>query len=124
LPPPQAAAPPPSAPVVVAPPATSAIEPTAPLLAQGPSSKSPRPVHPVHANAVATEGAGFLTFDTYPWTKVTEGSALLGTTPLVHVSLAAGTHTLTLDNPERGIHQTYAVTIKTGEATTKRLGLE
>jgi serine/threonine-protein kinase len=65
-----------------------------------------------------------LTFDTYPWTRVSEGATQLGTTPLVRVGLSAGTHTLTLDNPDQGIHQTYSVTVKAGEATTKRLGLK
>ena len=86
--------------------------------------------HPVAAPTpsavapVAQEGLGFLTFDTYPWTRVSEGTTQLGTTPLVHVGLSGGTHILTLDNPDQGIHQTYSVTVKPGEATTKRLGLK
>jgi serine/threonine-protein kinase len=67
---------------------------------------------------------GFVTFDTYPWTKVSEGGTPLGTTPLVHISLPAGSHTLTLDNPDQGIHQTYALTVKAGESVTKHLGLK
>jgi hypothetical protein len=42
----------------------------------------------------------------------------------VHVSLSPGTHVLTLDNPEQSIHQTYAVTIKSGESVNRRLGLK
>ena len=72
----------------------------------------------------ASAGGGFLTFDTYPWTKVTEGGHVLGTTPLVHVALSAGSHVLTLDNPEQGIHQTYEVTVKSGDTVSHRLGLK
>jgi len=71
-----------------------------------------------------SEPDGFLTLDTYPWTKVSEGSKTIGTTPIVHVSLSAGSHTLTLENPDQGIKQQTTVTIKSGETVTKRLGLK
>jgi serine/threonine-protein kinase len=67
---------------------------------------------------------GYLTLDTYPWTKVTEGGRTIGTTPLVHVALSPGVHALTLDNGDQGIHQPYSVTIKGGESVTRRLGLK
>ncbi|MFO0666330.1 MAG: protein kinase [Polyangiaceae bacterium] len=73
--------------------------------------------------AVTTE-PGFLTLDTYPWTKVTEGGRVLGTTPLVRVQLSAGPHTLTFDNPEQSIHQTTTVVVKSGETLTKRLAFK
>jgi serine/threonine protein kinase len=72
----------------------------------------------------APDTLGYLTFDTYPWTRVSEGATQLGTTPLVHLALPAGAHTLTLDNPDQSIHQTYSVTIKAGDSITKRLGLK
>ncbi len=67
---------------------------------------------------------GYLTLDTYPWTKVSDGSKVLGSTPLVHVALSAGSHTLTLENPDQGIKQQTTVTIKAGETVSKRLGLK
>jgi tRNA A-37 threonylcarbamoyl transferase component Bud32 len=79
---------------------------------------------PATAAAPSPDTLGFVTFDTYPWTKVSEGGTSLGTTPLVHLALPAGSHTLTLDNPDQGIHQTYALTVKAGESVTKRLGLK
>jgi hypothetical protein len=91
-----------------APPPTA---PTAP-----PSTPPPAPL--------AADGVGYVTFDTYPWTRVTEGGTSLGTTPLVHVPLSPGAHTLTLDNPEQSIHETYVITVKGGESVTKRLGLK
>jgi serine/threonine-protein kinase len=76
------------------------------------------------STSAASEGPpGFLTLDTYPWTKVTEGGRALGNTPLVHVSLSPGTHALLLENPDLGIKQSYTVTIKSGEAVSRRLGL-
>jgi serine/threonine protein kinase len=69
-------------------------------------------------------GDGFLTFDTYPWTKVSENGKTLGTTPLVHVALPPGSHTFTLENPDQGLKQSYSVTIKSGETLNRRLGLK
>jgi hypothetical protein len=74
--------------------------------------------------APAADTLGYVTFDTYPWTKVSENGASLGTTPLVHLALPAGSHTFTLDNPDQSIHQTYVLTVKAGESVTKRLGLK
>jgi len=108
--------------------------PTAVATAATPATPAATPKpgpHTHHATAPAPAAAapaadtlGWVTFDTYPWTRVTEGSTSLGTTPLVHVALPAGSHTLTLDNPDQGIHQTYSLTVKAGESMTKRLGLK
>ena len=80
--------------------------------------EAPAPAAP----APAAEAQGFLTLDTYPWTKVSENGRVLGNTPLVGVPLSAGTHVLTLDNPQDNIHQTTTVVVKAGETTAKRLG--
>ena len=72
----------------------------------------------------ASEETGFLTFDTYPWTRVTENGKVLGTTPLVHIALPAGTHTLTLENADQGIKQQYSVVIRGGDVVSRRLGLK
>jgi serine/threonine-protein kinase len=125
------AAPPPPSTALAAAPASPPPTPS-PVASAAPAAQpAPQPgktTRPGRAAATpppaSTEGGGFFTFDTYPWTRVTEGNAALGTTPLVHVPLSAGTHTLTLDNPDQGIHQTYMVTIKQGESVTKRLGLK
>jgi len=86
----------------------------------GGASKPPPPTPP----AAPAADDGFLTLDTYPWTRVTEGSKAIGNTPLVHVPLSAGSHTLTLENPEQGIKQPFTITIKSGETISKRLGLK
>jgi hypothetical protein len=67
---------------------------------------------------------GFLNLDTTPWSNVSVGGRLLGTTPLVGASLPAGTHTLVLTNPELGIKTSYQVTITSGHTTARRIGLE
>jgi serine/threonine protein kinase len=90
------------------------------VLPQKPPSTSAPPPPP----AAGSDDQGYLTFDTYPWTKVTENGRVLGTTPLVHVALPAGAHTLTLENPEQGIKQSYSVTIKAGDTSSHRLGLK
>jgi serine/threonine-protein kinase len=72
------------------------------------------------ASAASAEG-GFLTLDTYPWTQVTLGGRALGTTPLVHLPLPAGTHTLTLDNAAENVHRVTVVVVKPGEVTSRRL---
>jgi serine/threonine-protein kinase len=85
-----------------------------------PSATAPSATAP----APPAEGPGYLTFDTYPWTRVSEGGRVLGTTPLIRVPLSPGSHTLTLENPEQGIRQSYSVVIKSGETVNRRLGLK
>ena len=87
---------------------------------------TPAPKPPPSAPSAPLDvGTGYLTLDTYPWTRVSENGRVLGTTPLVHVALSAGTHVLTLENPEQGIKQSYPVTLKADETLEpKRLGSE
>jgi len=90
-------------------------------------TQAPRPAVPpatVANTATAAPEPGFLSFDTYPWTRVSEGGRMLGETPLMRVSLSPGVHVLSLDNPDKGIHRTFTVTIKSGETSSHRLGLE
>ncbi len=113
-----ATTPPTTATVTATPPPTAAPHRPAPERPDRPDRDPPGP-----GSSFAGAG-GFLTFDTYPWTKVTEGGRVLGTTPLVHFALPAGPHVLTLDNPDQGIHQTYEVTVKSGDTVSRRLGLK
>ena len=89
------------------------------------TSAPPAPAEPV---AMATEMAaveyGTLTFDTRPWSRVTCHGLALGTTPIINKRLQVGRHTLTLVNPERNIRTTTTVTIRAGERTTRRIGIE
>ncbi len=76
------------------------------------------------AEVKPSEPNGFLTINTTPWTMVSEGGKPLGQTPLFHVALSPGDHTLTLENQEQGLKQTYSVTIKSNETVTRNLGLK
>ncbi|HRG97571.1 MAG TPA: hypothetical protein PLR99_15055, partial [Polyangiaceae bacterium] len=111
-------------------PAPTAPAPSAPAThaAAVPSPRTPATAKPPPApKPTAAEPAtepGYLSFDTYPWTKVSEGGRALGTTPLNRVALSPGTHTLTLENSEQGISKTHVVVIKSGETTRGRLGLK
>ena len=90
-----------------------------------PSKPAPPAPAPAPPPAAPVEtGTGYLTLDTYPWTRVSENGKPLGVTPLVHIALSAGSHVLTLENPDQGIKQTYPVTVKADETVSRRLGLK
>jgi serine/threonine-protein kinase len=92
------------APMPIAPPATpEAVDPK-----PGPIVVKPKPT-------------GKLTLKTSPWASVFLGGRKLGDTPLVEVSLPAGTHVLKLVNPETGLDSTIEVDIKQGQTTLKKL---
>lgn len=92
-----------------------------PLRQAGP----PTPVNTPTAAPVAAAavGPGFLTLSTTPWTKVTAGREVLGSTPLFKVRLPPGEHTLTLVNEGQNVNTTRQVTIKPGEVTKLDLKL-
>jgi serine/threonine protein kinase len=82
---------------------------------------------PATATATPAQSAvefGYLTLDTSPWANVSVGGSSLGQTPLVRAKLPAGTHTVHMTNPERGISTTYQVTIQPGKTSVRRLGLD
>jgi serine/threonine protein kinase len=86
------------------------------------------------ASARLTDGApagtakpaepGFLTLDTTPWSVVSVGPRVLGSTPLIRVALPPGDVVLSLSNPDTGAHAIYTVHIEQGQAVSRRLGLE
>ncbi|MGQ0507672.1 MAG: PEGA domain-containing protein [Myxococcaceae bacterium] len=79
---------------------------------------------PLQARPTArVPSSGFLTLSTEPWTKVSVGEELLGSTPLYKAKLSAGVQTLTLVNEGKGIKVTHKVTIKGGEVTRLDLKL-
>jgi serine/threonine protein kinase len=82
-----------------------------------------KPVTPPPATtATIVEGEkGFLTLDTYPYSRVSTGGRVLGDTPLVRIPLPAGSHVLTLENATEKLRTTITVQIKPGETVSKRL---
>lgn len=68
---------------------------------------------------------GFVTLNSYPWSKVTEGGRVIcPATPCNKVQMSPGSHTLTFENSEQGLKQSTSVTIKSGETVTRNLGLK
>lgn len=68
---------------------------------------------------------GFITLNSYPWSKVTAGGRVIcPATPCNKVQLPAGNHTLTFENSEQGLKTTMTVTIKSGETITRNPGLK
>lgn len=67
---------------------------------------------------------GLLTIDTTPWSIVSDKGQMIGTTPLIQAKLAAGTHLLSLRNPELGLETQYSVTIHPNQTVTRRIGLK
>jgi serine/threonine-protein kinase len=125
-------APPPTTPLTTTPAATTPpptderpkdpppVAPGNPAVPKVPKSVN---VPPVEVAPPAKDEVGFVTLDTSPWTKVSEGGRSYGVTPIVRVQLPAGPHTFTLENPERGIKSQVTVVVKAGETVTKRMAL-
>jgi serine/threonine-protein kinase len=69
------------------------------------------------------EGNGFLTAKTVPWSRVYDGSRLLGETPVVNMPLSEGSHTITFVNPELPAVKKKVV-IKADEETKLNFALQ
>lgn len=96
------------------------------------SLRTPRPVReaepltvsePVVEEAPEPPPVGRLTFDTVPWTEVWIDGQHVGDTPLIRHALPAGEVTLHLRNREEHIDTRYRVQVRSGQTTTRRLGL-
>jgi len=93
--------------------------------------QAPRPRSPITTPTPATgapdtrapdsDKVGYLTLDTYPWTRVSTGGKVLGDTPLVRVPLSPGSHVLTMENTSEKVRTTTTVVVKAGETVSKRL---
>jgi len=71
-----------------------------------------------------SKATGKLNLRTTPWTTVYFGKKKLGETPLVGVTLPAGSQVLRVENPEAGIKSSIEVTIVEGKTTTETLSLK
>jgi eukaryotic-like serine/threonine-protein kinase len=94
---------------------------TSPSIQPAATSESSNSVKSVATDADTT--LGFLTIDTTPWSNVSIRGKMLGQTPIVKARLPAGTHTLTLRNPDLGLETQYSVTIEPNTTIVKRVGL-
>ncbi|MBK7862940.1 MAG: hypothetical protein IPJ65_30885 [Archangiaceae bacterium] len=99
------------APAPVAEPTPAPTPMPAPVPAPAPVAK-PQPV-----------GVGKVDLRVNPWADVFEGKKRLGTTPLPPLELAAGTHTLTLVNPELKTSRSITVKVPRNGTVTQRVDL-
>lgn len=79
---------------------------------------------PVKATPVVARANGKLNLRTTPWTSVYLGKKKLGDTPLVGVSLPAGSHVLKVVNAEAGVQSSIEVTIQANKTTSENLVLK
>jgi serine/threonine-protein kinase len=82
------------------------------------------PATPTSESPTATVETGLLNFDSTPWSLVSCDGKALGQTPLMGTKLSAGTHLLTLRNPDLGLETQYTVLIEAGKTVSRRVGLQ
>jgi hypothetical protein len=69
--------------------------------------------------AAAGGGEGYLRLNSKPWTNITvEGKDTGLHTPQTRLKIGAGSHRITLTNPQFGIKETFSVDVKSGETET------
>ncbi|HET8935369.1 MAG TPA: protein kinase [Polyangiales bacterium] len=95
---------------------------TKPATVSKPPSSAPAAASKTQAAAKA--GGGVLRINTRPWSKVSVDGAPAGNTPQMNIKISAGTHTITLENPEFGIKQKLTLSVKPGETVTRVLTLK
>ena len=64
-------------------------------------------------------GTGTLRINSRPWSQVYVDGRLIGNTPQMNISLSAGSHRVTLVNPDFNVRHTVNVNITAGETTTR-----
>jgi serine/threonine protein kinase len=98
--------------------AAAAAPPPAPKPAAPPPA--PKPVAAAPVEKPAPGGAeGFLRLGSKPWTNITVDGKDTGLhTPQTKIKLGAGSHRITLTNPQFNIKETFSVDIKAGQTET------
>ncbi len=69
-------------------------------------------------------GQGTLRINSRPWAEVSIDGRSVGNTPLMNLELSAGTHRITLRNPDFSLEKTIRVEITPGETVTKVVRLD
>ncbi|MCU1277670.1 MAG: serine/threonine protein kinase, partial [bacterium] len=87
------------------------------------ADKTPEPKAPVDKAAdkssAPSGGDGWLRLGSKPWTNILVDGKETGLhTPQTHLKLGAGSHRITLTNPQFSIKETFSVDIKSGETET------
>ncbi len=102
--------------------------PTSPTETPTPPAPTPSPPPateevPERPEARPRRLTGTLSIDSTPWSRVHLGRRSLGTTPILDRVVPAGTHTITLENPERGLRRTVRVRVEAGAHVRRRVTL-
>ena len=64
-------------------------------------------------------GEGYLRIGSKPWARIiVDGKDTGLVTPQTHLRLNAGTHKVTLTNPQFGVNDTFAIDVKAGQTET------
>jgi serine/threonine-protein kinase len=101
--------------------------PEAAAPAPEPEARSPEPEPAAASNEPAPRkhksvaGEGLLTLRTSPWCEVTLDGTVAGTTPLVKLKVAAGSHTLQLANEKVGLQTKVTLIVAPGQSLVKAL---
>lgn len=75
----------------------------------------------MHDPAVAL---GSLRINSRPWSQVFIDNQLVGTTPLLNLSVRAGQHSVRLVNEEFGMRKTFDVSVRAGESVSQVVSLD
>jgi len=71
----------------------------------------------------AASGPGTLRVNTRPWSQVYVDGRLIGNTPQMNITVPAGSHRLTLVNPDFNIRHNVTVNVPAGQTVTKVITL-
>jgi hypothetical protein len=100
-----------------------AVGPRGPRPGPGPGPRPEMTVTAVTETPTPTGGEGTLRVNTRPWSQVFVDGRLIGNTPQMNIPLPAGSHRLTLVNPDFNIRETVNVQVRAGQVTTQILTL-
>ncbi len=99
-------------------------EPREARVAPSPEPREPRAAPEAAPSAPSGGGTGTLRINSRPWSQVVIDGKPIGSTPQMNVTLAEGTHKVTLINPEFDIKKTLTIKIKAGQIETQIVALQ
>jgi serine/threonine-protein kinase len=89
------------------------------------SSAAPRAQAAAPSQAAApAAGSGVLRLNSRPWSEVSIDGRPIGNTPLMNVTLSAGSHRVVLRNPQFGLEKSLKITIAAGQVVTRVIELQ
>jgi serine/threonine protein kinase len=92
--------------------------------AAAPRRTRPRPEPPAAKSSPARTAPGLLRLNSRPWSQVSIDGKPVGNTPLMNLSLPAGTHSVRMVNPQFGLTKTIKLQIQPGQTLTKVIDLQ